>query len=135
MRLFGSLLGALSFVTSVFANGFDLRELPFGKSVTLPHPALTVIPLETRVRFTATDRQQTLKLTSQGRGTWYTFRVAIYDQNSEKVRYIKLAPGASVVYNFKDLRPIQVIPLRQKHDRSNEVWLSVESNRPLTIGR
>ncbi len=135
MRLVKSLLGALSFATSIYANGFDLNELPLGKSVTLPTPAKTKIPVESRVRLTATDHQQTLKLTSQGNGKWTNIKVAIYDQNSEKVRYVNLAPGASIVYNFKDLRPIQIIPTRFKNKRTGNVWLSVESNRPLTIGR
>lgn len=134
MRLLGSLLGVLSLTTSIYAGGFDLKELPLGKSVTLPTPAKTMVPLESRVRLTATDYRQTLKFSTEGSSRKQVIKVAIYDQNSEKVRYIKIYPGASIVYSFKDLRPIQVIPMRYE-SQGGTSWLSVESNRPLTIGR
>ena len=113
---------------------FEISELPPGKSVTLPHPATTLVPLDTKVRLTATDRQQTLKLTSVS--SKKPFTLAIYDSLSEKVRYIKLRPGASMVYSFKGMNTIQVVPVKPKKERfSRQARLKVESNRPLGIGR
>ena len=134
-----ALLHSLYFACPVFRRsrtfriGFRFAELPAGKSVTLPHPATTNVPLEIKVRLTATDHRQTLKLSSIGRHK-APFTVAIYDQNSEKVRYLKLSQGGSIVYNFKDLRPIQVVPLLPKGGAAR-AWLQVSSNRPLTIAR
>ncbi|NRA63848.1 MAG: hypothetical protein HRU19_05160 [Pseudobacteriovorax sp.] len=119
----------------LLAQGFNLHDLPKGKSVTLPHPATTLVPLGSPVRLTATDRSQTLKLSGRSAKNlyWKAFTVAIYDQNSEKVRYIKVDPKSAMVYSFKNYTPIQIIPMANA--ASGDVFLRVESNKPLTIAR
>ena len=115
---------------------FDLKELPLGKSVTLPRPAITLIPLTSKARLTATDRQQTVKLTSVAKsGRGIAFTLAIYDDLSEKVRYVKLKPGGSMIYSFLGINTIQVVPMLPKGSRKySHARLKVESNRPLGVG-
>ncbi|SMF30191.1 hypothetical protein [Pseudobacteriovorax antillogorgiicola] len=127
----------LSFCWTPLAEAFEISQLPRGKSVTLPRPALTLVPLDTKVRLTSTDRQQTIKLTSVSkRGRSIPFTIAIYDNLSEKVRYVKLKPGGSMVYSFRGMNTIEVVPLVPKQaSNASHARLQVESNRPLGIGR
>lgn len=128
-------LGLLS--TTTVAQSFKLHDLPSGKSVTLPRPATTQVPLNSSVRLTATDRDQTLKLSAKSNVVvpWQAFTLAIYDRNSEKVRYVELSPKASMVYSFRDMAPIQIITKAKGSNQVEKLWLEVESNKPLTIAR
>lgn len=130
-------LSALVFLTlPAIGKAFDLGELPKGKSVTLPRPATTLVPLTSKVRLTATDRQQTVKLTSTARsGRSQSLVLAIYDDLSDKVRYVKLKPGGSMIYSFRGMNTIQIVPkLTAKNTNLNQARLKVESNRPLGVG-
>lgn len=130
-------LFVLSMIMSLksLATSFDIKDLPHGKSVTLPHPATTLVPLNGQVILTATDNQQTVKISSVrsrgGRGV--QVRIAIYDSLSEKVRYLDLKPGGSIVYAFKGLNQIRIAPIAPKRFPA-DARLKIQSNKPLGIG-
>lgn len=115
---------------------FDLEALPQGKSVTIPRPATTWVPLTMRARLTATDMPQSLSLRLIGPGPGKIadnpVKLAIYDPNSERVVYATVRPGVSFVYNFRDLRPIMVVS-EESGGALKQVKLQVESNKPLEI--
>ena len=81
-------------------------------------------------------RQQTVKLTSTARsGRSQSLVLAIYDDLSDKVRYVKLKPGGSMIYSFRGMNTIQIVPkLTAKNTNLNQARLKVESNRPLGVG-
>ena len=115
---------------------FDLEALPQGKSVTIPRPATTWVPLTMRARLTATDMPQSLSLRLIMPGTGKTVenqvKLTIYDPNSERVVYATVRPGVSFVYNFRDLRPIMVVS-EDSGGVLRQAKLQVESNKPLEI--
>lgn len=116
---------------------FDITELPKGKSVTLPHPATTVIPLPSTVILNSTDKDQTLKIIAVGKanGLAQPFDIAIFDSNSDRVRYITVREDSPVLYSFKSLGSIRLeakFP-SGRDDLAESTKLLVESNRPLGI--
>jgi len=113
---------------------FRLDTLPRGKSVTIPRPATTYVPLAERARFTATDTPQTLSLkpVNTGRGPAQPLRVAIYDATQERVQQVEVVPGTTFLYTFKGLSSIMLIP-RAKAPAGAGMQLKVESNKPLEI--
>lgn len=118
------------------AYGFDIMQLPAGKSVTLPRPATTLVPLDSEVRLTATDHGQSVKLSSvanMGKGA--PFSVAIYDSLSEKARTVTLSPGGSVLYQFLGINTIRILPKIPKAKNPSGLRLQIESNKPLGISR
>lgn len=118
------------------SGAFELEKLPPGKSVTIPRPATTWVPLAMRARLTATDMPQSLSLRligptgAQLQGA--PVKLAIYDPNSERVVYVTVTPGVSFVYNFRDLRPIMVVSEDPGSER-RQAKLQVESNKPLEL--
>jgi len=118
------------------AGAFDLETLPQGKSVTIPRPATTWVPLTMRARLTATDMPQSLSLRLILPGTGKTIenqvKLAIYDPNSERAVYATVQPGVAFVYNFRDLRPIMVVS-EDSGGVLRQAKLQVESNKPLEI--
>ena len=122
--------------TTLFAKGFDLNSLPRGASVTLPQPAVTIIPLNTRVTLSATDSPQSLKITthSQTRRGAVTLELAVYDRHSERVRYLTIRPGVPYVYSFKGLSSIVLIPKVAGGGQQRQV-LRIESDKSLTIAK
>jgi hypothetical protein len=118
-------------------TAFDLERLPAGKSVTIPRPATTWVPLWMRARLTGTDMPQSLSLKLIAPGTGVPLKspvkLAIYDPNSERVVYANVQPGVAFVYNFRDLRPIMVVSENTASPALRQVKLQVESNKPLEI--
>lgn len=146
MKLVASSILYLSLVggAAVMAKpdgGFYATSLPKGKDVTLPPPAITYVPISDRVTISSTDMPQTLKLSavSLTQGKAQTFRVAIFDSLSPRVKYITLKPGLSYMYTFKDLNSIAVVPEISKTPRQTTVacdcQLRLESNKALGISR
>ena len=134
-RRFHSLV-FIFYCQQVHAYGFEIQNLPIGKSVTLPRPATTLVPLDSRVRLTATDHQQSVKFTSvSSKGTGGPFKLAIYDSLSEKVRYVNLKPGTSVLYHFQGINTIQILPTVSGNKTKSKGQLQIESNKPLGVGR
>lgn len=115
------------------ADAFDLRELPRGRSVTLPHPAVTHVPPTQEVRLTSTDAPQTLKFSAVGPHP-ARLDVAIYDPHGERVKYVTVTQSP-VLYVVKSLKSIQVVPKLHGRQKKADVVLRIESNKPLGISR
>ena len=142
---FGALGTMRTFVlaTILFSNtdilatkGFDLNVLPRGAEVTLPQPAVVFVPLDTRVTLSATGRPQSLKMTThnlrQRKAT--ALELAVYDPNSERVRYLKIKPDVPYVYSFKGLSTVMIIITAQGPAHRHQV-LRVESDKSLKIAK
>lgn len=122
------------------AEGFDINELPVGHSVTLPHPATTLVPLSHSIKLTSSDMPQAIKLSSvySGSGKAPIVKVAIYDANAQRVKYVDVRPGSHVLYTFKDLSSIRLVPDVAKGEKEGVgrlTQLQIESNKPLGISR
>ena len=123
--------------TDILATkGFDLNVLPRGAEVTLPQPAVVFVPLDTRVTLSATDRPQALKMTThnlrQRKAT--ALELAVYDPNSERVRYLTIKPDVPYVYSFKGLSSVMIIIKAQGTVHRHQV-LRVESDKSLKIAK
>lgn len=121
-------------------QGFEFKRLPKGADVTLPKPAVTFVPVNERITVTSTDLPQSLKLSVthiRSHRDQKPFRVAIFDPNSERVRYIVLKPGMPYLYNFKSLGSISLLPevTRESQKLAKKIGLRIESNKPLSIRR
>lgn len=131
----------LSLVTNVGlaadAGGFHIDRLPKGKSVTIPRPATTYIPLMSRVVLTATDMPQTVsfKPINLKKGPVNPLKLSIYDQGSTRVQYVNVSPSTPFLYAFKTLSAITIIVEEQPNQArsSDGAVLQVESNKPLDI--
>lgn len=116
-------------------GGFHLDRLPVGKNVTIPKPATTYVPASARVVLTATDMPQSLSFVPvnlRNGGPVGTLKLAIYDRDSERVKYVELRPGTPFLYTFKELSSITVIP-QPAAGQDAGIALKVESNKPLEI--
>jgi hypothetical protein len=114
---------------------FDISEVPRGAVVTLPHPAYTLAPLALHLRAHPSDKKQVLKLSTLSlEGQSRAFRVAIFDRQSQHVRYLTLKPGAPVLYHFKGLNEIRIVPdIKPTESQWMKQRLLLESNRPLGV--
>lgn len=112
---------------------FDIRWLPKGADVTLPHPATTVVPLNLMHRIIPTDYDQVLKVSSNQPSC--SLRITVYDSAAPGARTLKLTGSDTVIYRFKKLSTIRV---NAEDDRdgacAQTASLTLESNRPLGIG-
>jgi hypothetical protein len=117
-------------------EGFFLEQLPAGKSVTLPRPAITFVPMTGRVTLTSTDLPQTVKLTpvSISAGALQSIKVAIFDPAMDRVKYINLTPGSPTLYNFHGLGSISMVPQVGAAVAGN-MRIRIESDKPLEISR
>lgn len=119
-------------------KGFDLNVLPRGSEVTLPQPAVIFVPLDTRVTLSATDRPQSLKMTthSLNKRKAIALELAVYDPNSERVRYLTIKPDVPYVYSFKGLSSIMIITKFNvtPPSRSRQV-LRIESDKSLKVAK
>jgi hypothetical protein len=114
---------------------FDITELPKGGSVTLPHPAATVVPLHLKVQVASTDKKQLLKISRLEQGAAEgNLIVAIFDSNLPRVKYLNIKAGNHALYHFKNLSTIQLVPQVKKSSNLRSTKLLLESNRPLTVG-
>ena len=138
MRVFVTTAILFCYTGILSAKGFDINVLPRGSSVTLPQPATIFVPLDTRVTLSATDSPQSLKLTSHSRNKRQAtqLEVAVYDPNSERVRYLTIKPNVPYVYSFKGLSSIMIITKAKTppSTRSRHV-LRIESDKSLTIAK
>jgi hypothetical protein len=116
------------------AEHFDILQLPKGASVVLPHPASTLVPLNLKVQVSATDRKQILKIGAvSASGSTQTVDLAIYDRYQSRVKYLKIKPGSFVIYAFKNLNTLQLVPQNAKAVGLQGTRLLLESNRPLGV--
>jgi len=113
---------------------FDILQLPKGASVVLPHPASTLVPLNIKVQVTATDRKQILKIAAvSSSGSSQSVKLAVYDRYQSRVKYVDVRPGSFVLYAFKNLNTLQIVPQNIKHPGLSQTRLLLESNRPLGV--
>ncbi len=123
------------------SNKFNINSLPKGKRVTLPRTVVTYVPITDKVKLSSTDMPQVVKLSAvkKRKGSSQNIKVAIFDSKSEQVRHVMLKPGASYLYNFKDIGSISVVPEVAKASStktaSAHYQLKVESNKPLEVSR
>lgn len=122
---------------ATLSHAFVLEHLPKGKSVTIPHPATTLVSVNRRAQFKATDMPQSLSFAvrhAQG-GRVLPVRLAIYDKHAERVSYTTVKPGARFIYPFHAIDPITVIAEARDLSGSDhyDLKLEVESNKPLEI--
>jgi hypothetical protein len=116
------------------AEHFDILQLPKGASVVLPHPASTVVPLHLSVRVSATDRKQMLKIGALSRtGSAKALKLAVYDRYQSRVKYLEIRPGSFVLYAFKNLNTLRLVPQNPKDPALQGTRLLLESNRPLGV--
>ena len=138
MRVF--VLVAILFCSACLlaAKGFDLNALPRGSEVTLPQPAVIFVPLDTRVTLSATDKPQSLKMTthSLNKRKAVILELAVYDPNSERVRYLTIKPSVPYVYSFKGLSSIMIITkAKQTKSTHSRQVLRIESDKSLKIAK
>ena len=119
--------------SSLFASDFKLSDIPKGKEITLPNPASTQASPYSPFYVAATDRDQTIKLSLEGGYARERIKIGLYDKNLEKAVYFTLTKNSPVVYSFKSIDRIRIIPKPRKDVRIRSKII-VESNRPLTIG-
>lgn len=113
---------------------FDILQLPKGASIVLPHPASTVIPLNLQVQVSATDKKQILKIGAVAEGgSNRPVQLAVYDKNQPRVKYLTVRPGSFVIYAFKNLNTLQLVPTNGKDPALRQTRLLLESDRPLGI--
>ncbi len=116
------------------AEHFDILQLPKGASVVLPHPASTLVPLNLKVQVSATDRKQILKIGAVSRtGSTKAVSIAVYDSYQSRVKYLDIRPGSFVIYSFKNLNTLQLVPQNIKDPALQGTKLLLESNRPLGV--
>ena len=116
---------------------FQLEQLPLGADVTLPGPATTHVAMASRVTLTSTDAPQTVSFTTvaSANGVAAPIRLAIFDKNSDRVRYVELKPGKPFLYSFKNLATIAVVPQAAGASGKNTAKLQLESDKALMIAR
>ena len=115
----------------LIAADFQLSDIPKGKEITLPNPATTIVSPVHAFHVASTDNGQTLKLSLEGGSTRDKLSIKIFDRKQENVVYFKLSKVSPVVYSFKGIDRIRIVPSTKGRTRSK---IKVESNRPLTIG-
>ena len=116
------------------AEHFDILQLPKGASVVLPHPASTLVPLNLKVQVAATDRKQILKIGAvSANGSTQAVKLAVFDSYQSRVKYVDVRPGSFVLYAFKNLNTLQLVPQNSKHPGLSQTKLLLESNRPLGV--
>lgn len=114
------------------AGAFNIKRLPLGKNVTLPRPALSIIPMDESTTLSSTDVPQTI-IFSLARPTNANLKIAIHDPQSEHVQYLSISKKHRALYTFKGLSTIRIVPHSSRTTKGNQ--LMVESDKPLSIGR
>jgi hypothetical protein len=122
-----------SFMAPEQAEHFDILQLPKGASVVRPHPASTLVPLHVTVRVTATDKKQILKIGAISKGSTKAVNLAVYDRYQPRVKYLSIRPGSFVLYSFKNLNTLQLVPQNSKDPGLQQTRLLLESNRPMGV--
>lgn len=118
------------------AKSFNLSSMPKGSEITLPYPATTSVTLNDRITVSATDNPQSIKIVSRllnNKKPAKNIDIAIYDRNSERVKYITIKPNVPYIYSFKGLSSIVIVP-KTPVDQSGHV-LQIESDKSLKIAR
>ena len=86
-------------------EGLVVSELPPGGDVTVPGDYPIMVPRRVDVLVSGISNPQSMSLTNN---TDQTSIVQIFAAHEKKVRVIRLQPGTSAVYSFKNVRPVRV---------------------------
>lgn len=132
IMLFVGMLLSLSTVAEPY-EPFNLMELPKGKTLMLPRPAWTKVPLGESVQLSSTGRNQAIKMSVSQPQQLEAVSVTIYDPLSDRPQQLKIAPNSSAIYNFHGLRTIRILSRDTKKLAGTS--LLIESNQPLEISR
>lgn len=121
------------------ADQFNVDEMPIGAEVTLPGAATTMAPIESRLKLGSTDTPQTVSIVPvpQAGGTSVPVVLSIFDSKQDRVKYVKIFPGAPFLYSFKGLSTITLstdLPTAAGASKQ-AVRLKLESDKPLTVTR
>lgn len=143
-RIFVVALSSLLALTSEIATGtdqFDLGSLPPGAQVTLPRAAKILAPVSATVSLTSTDMPQTVSVTPIISDTKKipSIRLAIFDSRQSRVRYVQVKPGSPMLYSFRRLGTIQIVPQITPTMRTamnmGQLRLKIESDKPVNVSR
>lgn len=94
--------------SALTAHGFDglvASELPPGGDVTVPGDYPIMVPGRVDVMVSGVSNPQSLSLTNT---TAQTSTVQIFAQHERKVRTLRIQPGTSAVYSFKNVKPVRI---------------------------
>lgn len=124
----GILVLALLVSTTSYArsfNGLVVTELPPGGEVTVPGEYPIKVPLRQDVVFTGLMNPQAITFTNDRSPN--VSEIKIYASHEKSVRTLRIPPGSTAIYNFKNLRPVRV--------KVTSGDVSVNSDQPLKIQR
>ena len=131
-------IAALTSFAAWAQNGFNVDQLPGGKSVMLPHSTPPMIPLGRDIKVASTEKLQTVMLSAVYAGPPPTpvIDLAIYDPLAPHVQHIAVKAGSPVLYAFKAIGTIRLVPtLKGDQHKAGSMLLKVESAAPLDVTR
>ncbi len=133
-------IGAGSMASGLLmAAQFPVEQMPIGSEVTIPPTARTTAPLGARIKVTSTDSPQTIRITPIGNGSTFAapIKVAIFDKNQDRVKYVTVNPNEPFLYSFKGLSTIAIQPsLAKGHaNLAGGIRMQIESDRAVTLAR
>ena len=130
MKLVMVLATLLSGVAMAEEGAFDITVLPHGKSVTLPRPATTLVPMETVYSLNPTDKHQVFRISAPQTGC--AISLQFYDKSGSQVRTHTLRSGESMIYHFTRLHGVR-IETSSTSKCVSTAKLVVDSNRPMEV--
>lgn len=133
------ILGLLIFSATAWASNFSIEQMPIGAEVTVPPTAKTVVPMGSRIKLTSTDNPQTIRVVPVGNGSVFPapIKLAIFDANQDRVKYVEVAPNAPFLYSFKGLSTISIQPSLVKGgtEAAKGIRMEIESDKAVTVAR
>lgn len=87
-------------------DGLNIGELPIGGDVTIPGNYPVYLPQKMEVILTGMNSPQAMTLNSTTLQKSST--IQIFSQLEKKVRAITVKPGAIVIYNFRNKKPVRL---------------------------
>ena len=121
------------------AAQFPVEQMPIGSEVTIPPTARTTAPLGARIKVSSTDSPQTIRITPVGNGSTFAapIKLAIFDKNQERVKYVTVNPNEPFLYSFKGLSTIAIQPSLAKGQANlaGGIRMQIESDKAVTLAR
>ena len=132
-------LGLVPFGAALLAQtGFNVDQLPGGKSVMLPHSTPPLIPMGRDVSVASTENAQTVMFSAvyTGPAPAPVIDLTIHDPAAPQPLHVAVKSGAPVLYAYKKMGPIRLQPaLKGDKRRAGLMLLKVESAAPLDVMR
>lgn len=123
----------------LLAAQFPVEQMPVGSEVTIPPTARTTAPLGARIKVSSTDSPQTIRITPIGNGSTFAapIKLAIFDKNQERVKYVTVNPNEPFLYSFKGLSTIAIQPSLAKGQANLApgIRMQIESDKAVTLAR